>query len=219
MSDMSLIRRENLNAICLRQGWVSRKNASAGSPSELMGRLGRSSSFWSDRLNGAKPIGAELAREIEESLNLPKYSLDGDAELSDFIQVAHLSVEVGAGPGRTNSVVEELSAFQFRRDFLRSAGVSPLNAAIVNVVGTSMEPTIRDGSALLLNRSDKEPRNGSIYAFSWDGDMLVKRFQIVNHVWHAVSDNADKDEHPDIIIDGKTEALIQGRAIWVCSKL
>lgn len=219
MSDMSSIRRENLNALCLRQGWVSRKNPSIGSPSELMTRLGRSSSFWSDRLNGIKPIGAELARHIEEVLSLSKYSLDGDEEHSDFIQVAHLSVEVGAGPGRANSVVEELSALQFRRDFLRAAGVSPLNAAVVNVVGTSMEPTIRDGAVLLLNRADKDPRNGSIYAFSWDGDMLVKRFQKVNEVWHAVSDNADKEEHPDIVIDGKAEALIQGRAIWMGSKL
>lgn len=137
----------------------------------------------------------------------------------DYIQISRLSVEVGAGPGRSNGVVEHLSALQFRRDFLRAAGVSPLNAAVVNVVGTSMEPTIRDGSILLLNRADKEPRNGSIYAFSWDGDMLVKRFQKVNDAWHAVSDNADKGEHPDIVVDGKAEALIQGRAIWMGTKL
>lgn len=140
-------------------------------------------------------------------------------EEDGYIQISCLSVEVGAGPGRANGVVERLGALQFRRDFLRAAGVSPLNAAVVSVAGASMEPTIRDGSILLLNRADKEPRNGSIYAFSSGGDMLVKRFQKVNDVWHAVSDNADKDEHPDIVIDGKTEALIQGRAIWMGTKL
>lgn len=142
--------------------------------------------------------------------------LDADDE---FIQVARLSVEVGAGPGRPVGVIEEVGVLQFRRDFLRAAGVGAIHAAIVTAKGTSMEPTIPDGAVLLLNRADREPRNGYVYAFSWDGGMLVKRFQQVAGVWRAVSDNADKDEHPDIVIDGKAEAVIQGRAIWMGSKL
>ena len=137
----------------------------------------------------------------------------------EFVQVHRLSVEVGAGPGRALDIVESLGLLQFRRDFLRAAGVSPINAAVVQVVGTSMEPTINDGAVLLLNRADREPRAGSIYAFSWGGEMLVKRFQKVDGVWHAVSDNADKSEHPDIVINGESEAVIQGRAIWMGVKL
>lgn len=220
MSDSSEIRRSNLNALCVKRGWVSRKNPEQGSPSDLVKRLGRTSSFWSDRLTAKKSIGAELAREIEEKLDLPKYALDGDHEQSDFVPVARLSIEVGAGCGRYPSgVIEELGNLQFRRDFLRSAGVSALNAAIVSVVGSSMEPTINDGAILLLNRADREPRQGSIYAFSWGGEMLVKRFQKVNDIWHAVSDNADKVEYPDIAIDGSADAVIQGRAIWMGTKL
>lgn len=137
----------------------------------------------------------------------------------DFIPVARLSVEVGAGPGRSNAVVEELGALQFRRHFLRAAGVSPVNAAIVTVKGMSMEPTIRDGAVLLLNRADKEPRSGSVYAFSWGDEMLVKRLQLVSGLWHAVSDNADKEIHPDIVFDGSVDTVIQGRAIWMGAKL
>lgn len=137
----------------------------------------------------------------------------------EFIQVARLSVEVGAGPGRTNGVVEEVGALQFRRDFLRAVGVSPLHAAIVTVVGASMEPTIGDGAVLLLNRADKEPRQGRIYAFALGDEMLVKRFHKIDDAWRAVSDNADKEDNPDIIIDGKDEVIIQGRAIWMGAKL
>jgi DNA-binding transcriptional regulator YdaS (Cro superfamily) len=78
MSDDSAIRRERLNAYCLKQGWVSRKDPSTGSASELVTRLGRTHSFWSDRLRGLRQIGAELAREIEERLEMTKYHLDGD---------------------------------------------------------------------------------------------------------------------------------------------
>ncbi|WP_289241826.1 S24 family peptidase [Delftia sp.] len=142
-----------------------------------------------------------------------------DADSSEFVEVARLSVEVGAGPGRVNDIVEKMGILHFRRDFLKSAGVSPENAAIVSVKGTSMEPSISDGSILLLNRADRDPRQGCIYAFSWDGEMLVKRFQKIDGVWNAVSDNADRKLHPNIVIDGKCEALIQGRALWMCTKL
>jgi hypothetical protein len=43
----SFIRRGNLNTLCVRLGWVSRRAKQLGSPSELINRLGRSSSFWS----------------------------------------------------------------------------------------------------------------------------------------------------------------------------
>lgn len=142
--------------------------------------------------------------------------VDSDEE---FIQVSRLSVEVGAGPGRSVGIVEEVGALQFRRDFLRATGVSPINAAIVTVRGTSMEPTIKDGAVLLLNRADQEPRAGNIYAFSWGEEMLVKRLQKVGGEWHAVSDNADKDMHPDIVLDGAAHAVIQGRAIWMGARL
>lgn len=219
MSEKSELRRVNLNAYCLSQGWESRKIAGIGSPTELLPRLGRSVSFWSDRLRGIRSIGAELAREIEEKLNLPKYSLDGDEENSDFVPVGVLNVEVGAGPARAVNVVEEVGKLHFRRDFLRSAGVSAANAAIVEVVGTSMEPTIRDGAVLLVNRADREPRPGYIYAFSWDGEMLVKRFMKQDGSWIAVSDNPDKTENPDINLDGSAPSFIQGRAIWMGAKL
>ena len=137
----------------------------------------------------------------------------------EFVSVPHLSVEVGAGPGRANAVVENIGSLQFRRDFLRAAGVSPTHAAVVSVVGASMEPTFGDGAVLLLNTADKEPRPGRIYAFELDGEMLVKRFQKVDGLWHAVSDNADKEDHPDIVINGHNHPAIQGRAIWMGSKL
>lgn len=219
MSDTQNIRRENLNALCLRHGWVSHKSTHLGSPSELVNRLGRSSSFWSDRLTGRKSIGAELAREIEETLNLPKYSLDGDEIYSDFIEVSLLSVDTAPDLSSEKTLVAQVGALQFRREFLRSLGVSPVNAALVQMAGVGMEPTIREGSMLLINRADRLPRQGSVYAFAWNGQMQVRRFLRVSDAWHAVSDNADKGEYPDIVLAAKALALVQGRAVWVGAKL
>ena len=127
MTDSS-IRPENLNALCLRLGWISHKTKHLGSPSELINRLGRSLSIWSNPLTGRRPIGAKVAREIEEGLNLPKSSLDGDEEHSDFVQVSWFSVSVTEEPDAGSTHVVELGALQFRRDFLRSVDVSGMNA-------------------------------------------------------------------------------------------
>lgn len=107
---------------------------------------------------------------------------------------------------------------RFRRDFLCSVGVSAVNAALVHVAGTSMEPTIRDGAVLLLNRADGTPRRGSVYAFAWEGQMLVRRFQRVGDVWHAVADNADKSSDTRISsLQGRQRAWCRG--IWGGAKL
>lgn len=112
-------------------------------------------------------------------------------EGEDFMHVTRLGAEAAPEGARKTNLVEELGVLQFRRDFLRAIGVSPVNAGIVHVTGTSMEPTIRDGTVLLLNRADRTPRRGSVYAFVWEGQMLVRRFQRAGDVLHAVADNAD----------------------------
>jgi phage repressor protein C with HTH and peptisase S24 domain len=161
-------------------------------------------------LTGRRPIGAKLVRQIEEALNLPKYSLNGDEEHSDFVQVSQLSVGTSEESDEGSSLMAELGALQFQREFLRSVGVSAVYAALVHVAGTSMEPMLRDGAVILLNRADRAPRAGCVYAFVWEGQRLVRRFQRVGDDWHTVSDNADKGEHPNIVLLGRLKVRCRG---------
>lgn len=75
MRELSEVYRAKLNEACLAKGWVSQKDPTKGSPSELVKALGRSSSFWSDRLAGRKPISTDLAYEIEDKLGLSRLAL------------------------------------------------------------------------------------------------------------------------------------------------
>lgn len=75
MKELSEVYRVKLNEACLAKGWVSQKDPTKGSPSELVRVLGRSSSFWSDRLAGRKPISTDLAYEIEDKLGLSRLAL------------------------------------------------------------------------------------------------------------------------------------------------
>ena len=78
-NEASEIRRKNLNAYCVKRGWVSQKDSSKGSPSELKRMLGKGVAFWSNLLRDSnKSFGPTLAREIEKNLGLPKYFLEGE---------------------------------------------------------------------------------------------------------------------------------------------
>ncbi|MFC7408735.1 hypothetical protein [Hydrogenophaga atypica] len=75
MSELSDVYRNRLNAICVAKGWVSQKDPTRGAPSELVKIFGRTSSFWSDRLRGHRPISHDLAYEIEDKLGLRRLEL------------------------------------------------------------------------------------------------------------------------------------------------
>lgn len=70
MNDSTLIRLENLRALCK-------------TPAELTTLVGNSKQYWSDMLRGRKSFGETAARKIEEKLELPRGFLDQpDGEMS-----------------------------------------------------------------------------------------------------------------------------------------
>lgn len=216
MSELSETYRVNLNAECIRRGWVSKKDASRGSPSELMRVLGRSSSFWSDRLTGIKPISTDLAYEVEDKLELGRLGLAGNLE-ADFLDVPRIDVVLAAGDGTVAHIEEVTGHLKFSRSFLRSCGVQSVSARVVDVRGASMEPTIKDGSVLLVSTNNREPTENQIYAMVRPSEgLIVKRLVRVAGDWVARSDNRDFKDLP--INDGEPITIV-GRAIWMGAKL
>lgn len=158
-----------------------------------------------------RDFSRRLAREAQAAA-------EASGLMSDmaFIPIPRLTVSAGAGPGRVNSVVEEDGSLQFRSEFLQSISVRPQNAAIITIRGGSMEPTIKNGAVVLINRGDTTPREGNIYAFVSGDELLVKRFLRRDDHWIAASDNGD----PEIKLDGRSwPAIVQGRVVWMGAKL
>lgn len=216
MSDLSDIYRENLNKECLRRGWVSRKDPEYGSPSELSYRLGRTSAFWSDRLHGRRSISTDLAYEIEDRLDLGRLALAGGAD-ADFVDVPRVDVQVAAGHGVQAQIEDVIGHLKFSRSFLRGCGVSTSSARVVDVRGSSMEPTIKDGAVLLVSTSNRDPVENQVFALARPSEgLIVKRLVRLNGEWVARSDNRD---YPDLLIDDGEPITIIGRAIWMGAKL
>ncbi len=92
----------------------------------------------------------------------------------------------------------------------------PKNLVIIFVAGDSMEPTLRDGDQVLIDMTERGPREG-IYVLSIDGESYVKRLRFSLDTIHVISDNPIyKDFDCDI---NNTNAVVHGRVLWTGHKV
>jgi phage repressor protein C with HTH and peptisase S24 domain len=64
------------------------------------------------------------------------------------------------------------------------------NLDAIHVTGDSMEPTIKDGSIIFIDRNDKNIRNGGIFVISTNAGVFVKRINLKsNGEIEIISDN------------------------------
>ena len=94
---------------------------------------------------------------------------------TDMINLPLYSVEASAGHGSLPTTEEIVDQIAFRESFLRDLGAHPLKCSIIWAKGDSMQPTIPDGSILIVDLSQTEISNGCLYVFNVAGDLLVKR--------------------------------------------
>ena len=184
-------------------------------------RVGLTKGRISQLLDPKEAFGERSAKGITEKLRLAdRYFEDGfdDEDASPFIEVKRVDVSVAAGTGAISPPYEEIGSLSFRKDFLWACGVTPANAAVVTVRGTSMEPTIADGAVLLINRGNTEPRSGHIFALAKEHDgLVVKRLIKTPAGWVGRSDNSDGN--PDFLINDGQLVTVIGRALWMGVKL
>jgi phage repressor protein C with HTH and peptisase S24 domain len=141
----------------------------------------------------------------------------GRSQDTEYVDVPRKRVALSAGPGREPHLEEDVGSLKFRADFLRAVGASR-QAAVVDVVGQSMEPTIPDGAVVLISTGNKERVDRRIVALRIGAELFVKRLVRHGEQWVARSDNEDKATYPDIPLDGEHIEII-GRAVWMGARL
>lgn len=94
---------------------------------------------------------------------------------SEFITVPRYDVQASAGAGAINFHEMPSSVIAFDRVFLRDLGAVPEQCLIVEAKGDSMQPTIPDGSLLVVDQSQRQVDHGCIYVFRVGNRLLVKR--------------------------------------------
>lgn len=173
----------------------------------------------------SRGIGETMARSIEQALDLEPGSLDRplDAAERPPVKQAELpyelepvgvwddetpledgevelpflkEVELSAGSGRTAIHEAGSRKMRFGARTMRARGVEPANAVCVTVTGNSMEPVLRDGATVSIDRGTTRIHDGNIYAIDHDGQLRVKQlYRLPGGGIRLRSFN--RDEHPD----------------------
>jgi phage repressor protein C with HTH and peptisase S24 domain len=129
--------------------------------------------------------------------------------------VVHLyEIELAAGDGCQWIEHSDADPLLFRRRWLAANGLKVANLRGLYVRGSSMEPGLYDGDAVVIDISQTEIRDDAVYAVSYAGDLFIKRlFRLPGGGIELRSDNP---RHPSREIHGADleQLTILGRMVW-----
>jgi phage repressor protein C with HTH and peptisase S24 domain len=132
-----------------------------------------------------------------------------------WIGIPRLPLSASAGPGAFAEGEEPFGAFGVTSQWLRGQGLDPKMLSAIAVAGDSMEPTLRDGDEILVDRSLRPLRDG-IHVLRLDDALLVKRVDTGRPGRVALlSDNPAY--RPIELAPGEFEVI--GRVVWKSGRL
>ncbi|GHC41889.1 hypothetical protein GCM10007291_49740 [Gemmobacter nanjingensis] len=127
-------------------------------------------------------------------------------------------VHASAGHGAIPTSERANNVIAFDRAFLRDRGGNPEKCSIIFARGTSMKPTIPDGSILVVDHSQRDVAHGCIYVFNVGDQLLVKRARWrMDGRLELVSDNTDEGYPIETFgPEAVNDLRVVGRVVYFC---
>ncbi len=100
----------------------------------------------------------------------------GPIRAADWADIPRLPLGASAGPGTLAQDAAPTDRLRFSGRWLRQQGLEPGMLSVIEVEGDSMEPTLRDGDEILVDRSPRPLRSG-LHVIRLDDVLLVKRLE------------------------------------------
>lgn len=124
-----------------------------------------------------------------------EYKLVDNNAIDPYEYIPKVKAKAGAGSSLLTSG-EVIGHYAFRRDFLKNAHVCAKYAVMLDVLGSSMEPLIRDKDTILVDESRTTLKDGEIFLVGLGEELLVKRVQKTLRGWILSSENKDFSDIP-----------------------
>ena len=173
-------------------------------------------------INAVRSEVAEALDEVISRLTRPAQGLDALAEpesgkVVEFpdpdAEICGLPYRVNiggaAGPGAFVDDENVIKLIGFRRDWLRKHGINPDKCSLIDVLGNSMEPELRDKAIILIDHQRTRRLAGRIFAVRSDDGLQIKRLAHDNHDWLLASDNERYKP-----VRWPREAEVIGQVMW-----
>ena len=134
-----------------------------------------------------------------------------------FQQVPKFMAMLSAGGGSFETEAEIEEFYSFRKDWLSKKG-QPRDMVLMDIIGNSMEPELKEGDTVLIDQSQKAVLAGAIYAVGLADTIVVKRLEKRPEKLLLLSENRS---YPMISFEGEemNSVRIIGKVIWVCREL
>ncbi|MBG0789500.1 MAG: helix-turn-helix transcriptional regulator [Desulfovibrionaceae bacterium] len=151
---------------------------------------------------------------LEQGKGLPRP--EAAAAASDngpyYEQIPKVRARLCAGGGSFETDGQVEGYYSFRSEWLHGRG-NPTNMVLMEVVGNSMEPEIREGDMVLIDQSRSDVLSGGIYAVGVEDTVMVKRVERLPGTLVLRSDNVD---YSPIHLSGDEleNVRVIGRVLW-----
>jgi len=132
------------------------------------------------------------------------------ARTADWADIPRLPLGASAGPGTMAQDLAPTDRLRFSGRWLRQQGLEPGMLSVIEVEGDSMDPTLRDGDEILVDRSARPMRSG-LHVIRLDDVLLVKRLEPgPAGTLRIISDNP---AYPSME-RARTDVAVIGRVVW-----
>ncbi|NCP19989.1 MAG: LexA family transcriptional regulator [Erythrobacter sp.] len=197
--------------------------------SGLSALIGRNSSYLQQFIRKGSPRKLEERdrRTLAEFFGVDESELgaaeDGAREKSyggsrgdeDFHAIPRLSLAAAAGPGQFAGGETPFDNFGFSGRWLRENGFDPRMLSALTVEGDSMEPLLRHGDEILVDRGSRFERDG-VHVVRMGDALMVKRLASAGAGRIALlSQNL---AYPPVEV-GLDEIEVLGRVVWKSGRL
>ena len=214
------IRRQNLALLIAEHGTAASLAAVLErTPAQISQWLNQSKDSKTGKPRGMRP---DSARYIEKRCGKDRGWMDEPHPKSDetgksFVVLPSFDLKAAAGPGRYLEAQQRVGSVQVCQDIvkriLRNSGAALASLALVTVAGDSMEPTIRDGDIVVIDRSVQTIDRDGVYLFTFGQETFIKRIQRMPKTLSVNSDN-ELYKSWEIKPNEATELHVHGRVLW-----
>ena len=149
-----------------RQKLTELATARGTSLAALSRMIGRNPSYLQQFVTKGSPrkLEEDDRRKLADFFGVGESELgapaDGVGRLSGWVEVPRLSLEASAGPGATGAEEIAFDTFLFSPRWLREHGLEASQLSAIRVAGDSMDPLLRDGDEILVDRTPRPFREG-----------------------------------------------------------
>ena len=149
--------------------------------------------------------------------SLPMRNVHASSENADILLLPLVAVRLAAGGGSLENGGELVGHFAFRADWVCSKGY-PENMVLMRVTGDSMEPEIRHGDMVLIDRGKTQLYGHAFYAVGVNDEIYIKEVETLPGQ-RLVLRSLNSRYHPievDLRGDLADSVRIIGRVLWWC---